>query len=621
MKIIKSSPTNAGVLETYGGLLKIASLLIVFSQLISSLTETGVSYAFFYPKFEFLGWGGIVPSLLLTGVTVYLLESGGKTLLSIFIDSILYRRWKTHLSIILLVVVGLATIALYYTSYNFSMNGKDSIVETFEDKPELAGTTHLDSILLNEKQSIRKQFSNDSLLIANNWNSQILTMNSQYQADISELQTKIDNYKRKEQRTGNSYISSINYVKGKIEAVKSEQASEVGKLELSKGNELKQLISDRKADTKTAINTFENEKQIVVSSNDKKSGDYDNKISKSSNNLGGLVIVCIPLLILSVLIQRIIYKEAGVIVSYHFDDYHFRDSILNTWKSYASEKVNEKAYRTINGWHSKVKDVQLTDRPIIIFDRSENTRYIKTAKEDLQEVELIALGSNVQYDDSKYQLSTEYQGAKQLQNDSLQNASTYEKKALELMAASREEKQQGNDQKAKELEIKAKQVIKAFFESDFTPKYSKKLAKKFRQNLGNYLEGIGNNPFDDFLPKTRRKIGFNIGGAENESSHVYTGPTAETSTQNNYSFFGDKHTVPHQLKNGEIKRVNMGEILSKIKTYSERVNDSYKQLEKFQKVGNEKEVKRHSKAVSNREQNLSYWNNKKVELTNQAKVK
>ena len=619
MKIIKSSPTNPQILNTYGGLLKVASLLIMFCICISSLTEMGVSYSFFDSKFSFMGYFGIFLTMSFTIAFVMLLEGGGKLSLSYSIDFFLYKRWKDKgLELILGIIVILTTLILYYTSVNISLNGSPTVVKSFEEAPELQNTKNIDSTLTIDKMELQKTFSNDSLLIAQGFNNTITNLKNEYKGKVEKEKIRITNYKRKEERTGNSYTTSINNLKGKIASLEAEEAQRIGKQESSKLGELRELVNERKNDLKNVAASHKSEKGKIENKNNTAINDFESEIKNSSEGLGSLILICLPILFLSVLVQRIIYKKSGIIVSYQFDDYYFRDSVFNTWLNYAKEGINEKAHSKIHEWHSKINDVQLNDRPIIIFDRAENTQYIKTQKEEAEEVELIALNSNVNYDRDKYKLLSEYVEASSAHDDKIIKVSNLEQKALELMKKAKEQREAGNEAEAKKFELKAKHVIKSFFESEFTPDYSKKIGRKFRSKLEGYLEGINSNPFDEWLPTKRRKIGFKLAGDENGKNYGGTDSQPESHTHNNYHFHGDKYTVPHTQDNGKTIHVSMKDILGKINLYSGRVSESYNKVEKYRKANKHLEVKRQQKALQNREQNLNYWNDKKKQLLNQV---
>jgi len=249
------------------------------------------------------------------------LEVGGRAILTYATDAILYKRFKgleCFLSILVLV---------------------------FE--------------LQAEKAEILAQFSADSALIANTKNSEILATRNQYRGKVTKYKKSIENYTRKEQKENVSYVSRKNYLLGKIAEFESERDGKTAKLENEKGAELKALLTAKKQDITTAKATHTAEKNRIQQSNDKTTGDHEQQKATNKGSLQYLVYACLFLFSICVIVERIIYKEAGIKFEYHFSENFYNESVLSAWFGYVAEAWKIKAHGTIEKWRTNLKEATI----------------------------------------------------------------------------------------------------------------------------------------------------------------------------------------------------------------------------------------------------------------------
>lgn len=385
MKNFRSTPTKPAILARDGKLLLAAKTGILLAVSYSVFTEFNFIYASVGAKISIPYVGGLIKTVI-TLFCISIIEGGGLVALAYIIDRILKKEYKQNK--INLIGAFLMLVICYGFAVTTSIGGTQKISSNWVEPPTIETTTQTDSSATKANQAILKQYSSDSLLIASNFNNQILSINNQYNAKASKLQTSIDNYKRKQTRTGKSYISSINYLKGKIEGIKSDQAQKVGTVETQKGSELKTLLAERKADTKAQEQQYRNEKNTIVSSNTEKENNYKSEKENTYNSMWYGIFFTLPLLAACMLVIRNIFHTSGVNEQTQFDDYFYRESIFSKAKNYCRVVFLEKVHSFFD---QKIKAVTKTEYELStneIYERSNNTKVINLLNVDESQMNL-----------------------------------------------------------------------------------------------------------------------------------------------------------------------------------------------------------------------------------------
>ncbi len=510
MRIFKSIPKNETSLKFNGGLLKLSIALAIFCQIVSATTETGIFYNSFQSKFTFLGSWGLIPSLILTFGFVAGLELGGRTIISYAADFILYRRFN-GINLYLGAFSIIVAIGLLYTSLNVSLMGTPTIVRAYEIPPKLENTFLIDSIFQNKRDEAKVTYSSDSFLIASNYDKQIEANQKEYLGKIGMYAMSIANWERKEERTGKSYSSKKNYLKGKIATLEGERDGTTLKLESQKMDELKRILSHRKSQIKEAERVLQSEKKKVATTNKERKEEHNTTITANEDGLSFLVIACILLFPLMIVINRMIYKEAGIAENHQLSDYFFRGSFISAYFAYLSEKINQFAFSKIDQWSDRIPQPILSEKPNTVFDRSGNTKYVLVEAEAHQATKLVALNSNIKFDERKYLLSSEYNHTNSNLKESIniqplpttENGEQLERMEFEIIHHAK-----NGD------EVTARQVIESYL--DAQGKATKKNIDDLIQNVKRYIAGEVGNPFE-----RRRAIGFHKDGDDSLRKNTY----------------------------------------------------------------------------------------------------
>ena len=140
--------------------------------------------------------------------------------------------------------------------------------------PTLFDTEPIENKASRKLLSIKKQFSNDSVLIVGGYNSQITGINKKTSIEKDKLIRSIATYKSKEKKQDKSYQSSINWLNHKIGNLESRTASEILNIERKKTDDLRAILSDRNAQSKVSTETYAKDKESVLERNKRANTSY-----------------------------------------------------------------------------------------------------------------------------------------------------------------------------------------------------------------------------------------------------------------------------------------------------------------------------------------------------------
>jgi hypothetical protein len=381
----RSTPKNPAILARDGKLLLAAKTGILLAVSYSIFTEFNFIHSSIGSKISIPYIGGIVKTLI-TLFCIFIIEGGGLVALAYIIDRVLKNEWKQNK--INLIGSFLMLLICYSFTVTTSIGGTQKISSKIVEAPTMVITSNVDSTAQQAQKVIKTQYSNDSLLIAQSYNLQIRAITNEYNAKAAKLQTSIDNYKRKGERTGKSYISSINYLKGKIQGIKSDQAAKVGTIEISKSNELKTLLTERKADAKTKEQQYKKEKNIIVSSNANNEKKYKAEKENVYSSMWYGIFLSLPLLAASMLVYRNILHKSGIEESTQFDDYFYRESIFEKMKNYVRvvflEKIHSFFDEKLKAFTKKEYELSMNE----VYERTNNTKVINLLEVDAAQINM-----------------------------------------------------------------------------------------------------------------------------------------------------------------------------------------------------------------------------------------
>lgn len=590
MKISKTLPTaGKGQLffERYAPLIPKLILVGYFAQLISGFTEFGVFYTSAYSSLlDFFPDSAPLLAIIFATIFTVFIELGGRLFLA-FLTIAFLNRLLQGLDLLITGLLGTLVFFCLSISIFASWKGSPEIAENIIVTPTLATTDGIDTKFSKERQLIFSNFTADSNLISNGYNNKITSIKNEYAAKVEKENTQIELYIRKEQREGKSYKSRKAFLKGKIADIKSEEANRLFKMESKKSDELKQLLAQKKISFSNLNQTLKEEKKKVDQKNNNAIAKVESKKNRYGNGLGLISIIAIFIFCISVVLQQIYYKGSGIKTEAKPNDYFFRQSIFSDFKNMVEEKIQYELRSRIQNLARNTPPPPLPTIPPTLYDLSKAEQLRIQFEIPQHRNEKIFLRHQVP--------DTNDEDVSNSNQIDLSNEEIMEGKIMKYLKAYLELKKCNLDEQAKEMELKADHVIKAYLGNNATPENVDQL----RGQILGFFKGENENPFH---AEVRRQIGFN----KNAKSYVTTGSEV--------IYIDDKYTVPHRQENGKIINVNQGYILGKINTYSTRVRESVERIKKNELDKKIQEVKRQKRSLKNRQEKLHYWMRKKRDL-------
>ena len=171
-------------------------------------------------------------------------------------------------------------------------------------------------------------------------------------------------------------------MKGKIEGIKSKQAEEVGKKEVTKSNELKILLDERKASIKAEKENHKKEKTTITSSNTEKQNKYKAEKETIYTSMWYGIFLTLPLLAACMLVYRNILHKSGIEEQTQFDDYFYRESIFLKMKNYLRVIFLEKVHSFFDEKLKAVTKKQYELSMNEIYERVNNTKIVNLLEVD-----------------------------------------------------------------------------------------------------------------------------------------------------------------------------------------------------------------------------------------------
>jgi hypothetical protein len=384
-----STPKEKRFFEIYANLIKTLRKSGYAAQVVSGLTEVGGIYAAAYaallpilPDYAMYAAGLI--ALLGTAV----IELGLRKLLPHTVDSVLYKRFSgLHLPITILIWI--SAIILLGASGVLSFQNSKAIVA--EVTPDVAiDSLALQAAQVNFNASVAKaseQFSKDSAMIVRRYASLIAASASSYDGKIAARQREYSNLKNREARTGRSYATMKDKVKAGIAELKAEKAEKRASLEAGKSEELSTLQSDFKSQTADARSERKQGIAEVKAANEEAEAERAGTVSTYGGGLAYFTIICLVILIVSIVLDRIHKKGSGIEERVSLSQYDISPSAWTELREAFRERWNYLLRSKIYAFAEKTPPAPLPVAKAPIYDSTEITEEVETIKYEEEEQE------------------------------------------------------------------------------------------------------------------------------------------------------------------------------------------------------------------------------------------
>jgi hypothetical protein len=377
MKTLHSLPKDKGFFDNYATLIRSVVLAGFFAQIVSGFTEAGAIFTSTKQSLEpfSLGFLGVVAAALVAILATAVIEVGLRKTFPVAVDAILHRRFSgLHLPIS--VFVWLLSIVLIGASGLLSFHNSKVIVDDFTPPPVEKTTTATDSTYQAETSSHRATFTADSSMIAEAYAARITATATAYDGKIKASTEKLRGYESREQRTGNSFASAKDRTRQQRAELEAEKAEALAALTADKADELTQARANFKALTTTATEERKTAATEIKTANDESEAARLAAVNKYGGGLGWFTVVCLFLFAVSVILDRIHRKGAGIEESVQIEAYDFRPGALLEWWSAISERVNYHAHNRITAFANRTPSAPLPAQPGAVYDLKEALQHV-----------------------------------------------------------------------------------------------------------------------------------------------------------------------------------------------------------------------------------------------------
>jgi hypothetical protein len=387
MKTLHSLPKDKRFFDNYATLIKSVVLAGIFAQVVSGMTESGAIFTSTKQSLEpfQLGLWGLLLAALVALLATAVIEVGLRKTFPVAVDAVLYNRWS-GLELWISVFVWLLSVVLFGASGLLSFHNSKVIVDDFTPPPVEQTTMATDSTYQSETSTHRATFATDSTIIADAYAAKIASTTTAYDGKIKAKTEKIRGYESREGRTGKSYVSSKDRVRQQRAELEAEKATELATLTAAKADELKQARANYRAMTETATADRKTAAAEIKAANDKAEADRIAAVNKYGGGLGWFTVVCLFLFAVSVVLDRIHRKGAGIEESVQIEAYDFRPGAFREWWSAISERISYKLHNRITAFANGTPSAPLPAQPGAVYDLAEALQHV-TIKLQLEQAD------------------------------------------------------------------------------------------------------------------------------------------------------------------------------------------------------------------------------------------
>lgn len=489
MKSFWTLPRDSDFFNRYANLTPTLYKLGFLAQIVSAFTEIGIIYSLvysglidFWPQHAAIGAGiGAI-------VGTAFLEIGLRKFTPYSVQAILYKRFS-GLDLGMSIFILLATVTLFSTSGLLSFKGSKNMVEAIAPEPEQQTTVLADSVYQVKQGEALEAYRMDSAEIAARYRPQLAAIQKAYASKVSTEQTNYRNLLARENRTGQSYATRKSQIRAKIKSLEAERDEKAAELEQQKAAELAAIAQDKKEALAMVSAEYRNAKKDVSEFNETAIADTNRKVNTYGGGLAYFTVICLFVFLLSVTLKEIHNKGSGVEQKVLPTQYDFSDTVFSEARNAINNRFQQRIRSAIRGFEEKTAPPPIPITPNELYN-------IAAIQQPVY---------NLNYEEIPEQQRTLFIQTRAMQGASHKSGSEAPDKALEYLAAAQHLEKAGLNDQAKEMQLKADQVLNMYL----GPEASDKTVGELKQKCIDHLKGDGPNPFGHHH---RRPIGFNPSG-------------------------------------------------------------------------------------------------------------
>ena len=404
MKIQFSLPENGDFFNRYATLIPTLSKLGFIAQIISGITEVGIIYGLIYSRAlehspTYASWIALLGALLGTAF----LEIGLRKFTPYSVRAFLYRRFK-GLDLAMTCFIFAINLGLLIASGALSFKGSKEIIEIAAPTPKETDTSKIDIDYQTKKVEVMNGFISDSTTLASNYQKQIEAKQDYFNSLIGVKQSKIKTYDRKEQRTGKSFTTMKETLRGQIQSLEADKSNTISELEKTRTDELKVLITERKTELQKAEsnhlkkeNTIQKNNQIEKEKAEKRTGKYGNLVAY-------FTLICLFIFVVSVALNEINKKGSGIEQIAIPNQYNFSQPIFSDFTNMIVDKWNYYLRTWIKNLAEKTPKPPLPSAPPILYNMGTVNQSKLNVEMEETETETIYLSHDIPIKKNRQQI-------------------------------------------------------------------------------------------------------------------------------------------------------------------------------------------------------------------------
>lgn len=484
MKIRYSLPNDGAFFNRYATLVPTLFKLGFLSQVVSALTEIGILYSLVYSGVKDF-WPDYAPVIAVIGALIGtgLLEIGLRKFVPFSIKAILNKRFS-GLDLVMSVFILGVTVGLLFSSGTLSFKGSKNMVEAIAPEPTQRHTVGIDSSYQASRKNTLESWRNDSMAIVTRYAGQIESHKDAWKSKINLEQENYKFYKAKEKSTGQSFGTKKQAIKRTISKLEADRDQALAGIQDAQAMELASAMDSRQKVLEEARNEWNGNKKEIKSFNEKEVVKAETKVNRYGGGLAWFTIFCLIVFVCSVILYEVHNKGAGIEVQTELAPYHFQQSVLSEFSQAVSNKWQQFARSKIQQIEMRTPAPPLPIAPAALYDyQSIEQPRLKIAYQDKDGESIIFLNPQ----------QTNLKGKPP--------RSDLAGQAMEYIQAAHELESRNLTAAAREMEVKAEDVIKAYLGPEASPGNVMELKKAIHQ----YVFEKGENPF---AHHHRRTIGF-----------------------------------------------------------------------------------------------------------------
>ncbi len=489
MRTFKTLPENRVFFEQYATLIPTLYRLGFLAQMVSGITEISIIYAIIVTSVRdftpaLAPYIGAVGALIGTAF----IEVGLRQFLPHSVRAVLYRRFS-GLELAMTVFIMLSTVALLITSGALSFKNSKTIVEAVTPAPEERKATEAANEYAQRKEEATMQFRADSIATEARHTGAAKALRQQYASLINVERAKLSELAGRESRTGQRFPTQRERHRTRIAELEAQQNGELAAIEQYKAAELLTLQQTRQTVIGTAGKAFEVAQSKIEATNDEARRKTAANVEKYGGGLAWFTVVCLVVLVFSVVLYEIHHKGSGITETVQPTQYEFLPGVLAEAQTAIAERLNFAARSRIRKFAEATPAPPLPLSPAPLYDigQMEQPRFV------------------LQFQPGTGGATPVYLNAPAVHWANTQpsaSASEMEERVLEYCRAAEQLKGAGLAEPAREMELKAVDVLRLYLGVMATPEAIEELKAACME----HLKGNAPNPFQ-YLH--RRPIGFN----------------------------------------------------------------------------------------------------------------